>query len=67
MCSHCLLSICNFYFPFWFLEEDSVFDCSSSCSQPTHSVAMECEPEWYMLSISVGQTSVLMVYFSVLI
>ena len=32
ICSHCILSICNIYFPFWFKEGDLPFDCCSSCS-----------------------------------
>ena len=32
VCSHCILSICNFsYFPSWFRERGLVFDCSGSC------------------------------------
>ena len=30
ICSR-ILSFCNIYFPFWFLERDLPFDCYSSC------------------------------------
>ena len=33
ICSHCIcLFVIFIYFPFWFLERDSPFVCSSSCS-----------------------------------
>ena len=33
MCSHCILSICNFsYFPFWLWEQGLVIDCPRSFS-----------------------------------